>query len=99
VPEFVTTTSQLATIGAHGGSETTNGSPFLVQGTWGAAARQYARPGHPRGPRLHPEPHPQRSQRPFARRSAQGHLRRPGAAVVGGRRRPLVHFTARGTSP
>jgi len=28
VPEFVTTTSQLATVGAHGGSETTNGSPF-----------------------------------------------------------------------
>jgi hypothetical protein len=28
LPEFVTTTSQLATIGAHGGAQTTNGSPF-----------------------------------------------------------------------
>jgi hypothetical protein len=28
VPEFVTTTSQLATVAGHGGSQTTNGSPF-----------------------------------------------------------------------
>ena len=28
VPEFVTTASQLATVAAHGGSQTTNGSPF-----------------------------------------------------------------------
>jgi len=28
VSEFVTTTSQLSTIGGHGGSQTTNGSPF-----------------------------------------------------------------------
>jgi hypothetical protein len=28
VAEFVTSTSQLATVAAHGGSQTTNGSPF-----------------------------------------------------------------------
>jgi hypothetical protein len=31
VPEFVTTTSQLATVSAHGQSQTTNGSPFSFQ--------------------------------------------------------------------
>lgn len=31
VPEFATTTSQLATVAAHGGSQTTNGSPFSFQ--------------------------------------------------------------------
>jgi len=41
VSEFVTTTSQLATIGAHGGSQTTNGSPFSF------AAPGSPQPNHP----------------------------------------------------
>ena len=72
VSEFVTTTSQLATVGGHGGSQTTNGSPFSFTAPWLAAAQSSSRPGHPRGSRLHAEPHPERSQRPASQRAAQG---------------------------
>ena len=41
VSEFVTTTSQLATIGGHGGSQTTNGSPFAF------SAPAAPQPNHP----------------------------------------------------
>ena len=41
VSEFVTSTSQLATIGGHGGEQTTNGSPFAF------TAPGSAQPNHP----------------------------------------------------
>ena len=77
VSEFVTSTSQLATIGGHGGDADDQRQPLRVHGTWLAATQSSSRPGHPRGPQLHAEPHPERSQRPPSQRAAQGLFLRP----------------------
>ena len=45
--------------------------PLRVLGTCRAATQSSSRPGHPRGPQLHAEPHPERSQRPASQRAAQ----------------------------